>query len=235
MRSNLLGSAADFRGRRRPPVDAHLTRILLRDLRTGAPPQLPIFRSRLQGELLARLLLGPERELTMLDLAVMLRSDLGTVIREVERLARAGVLTLRRTLAGRLVTRDPGSPLHEPLARLVMLTFGPAVVVGEEFGRLPAVAEVHLFGAWAERYEGTPGDPPGDVEVLVIGGLSREAAFDASQEAAARLGLPVHPVVRTLAQWRGDDDPFLREIRAGALTRVHPPDLAAAGLRNAGF
>src|SRR5690349_7297381 len=108
MRSNLFGSAADFRGRRRPPLDAHLAQIFQRDLRTGAPPQVPIFRSRLQGELLARLLLGPEREMTMLDLAVMLRSDLGTVIREVERLARAGILTLRRTLAGRFVARDSG-------------------------------------------------------------------------------------------------------------------------------
>jgi hypothetical protein len=184
-----------------------------RDVRAPAPPQLPIFRSRLQGELLARLLLGPRREASMLDLAVMLRTDLGSVMRETERLSRAGVLTL----AGGLASRDERSPLYEPLARLAMLTFGPSAVVAEEFGRLPAVREAHLFGPWAARYSGVPGDQPRDVEVLVIGTLSREAAYDAAQETAARLGLPVHPVVRTPAQWTDDTDPFLREIRAAPL------------------
>lgn len=218
MRSNAVGSAAEYgRPRGRPPGAA-----FQRDLRAPAPPQLPIFRSRLQGELLGRLLLGPRREASMLDLAVMLRTDLGSVMREVERLSRAGVLALRRTLAGRLVSRDEGSPLYEPLARLVMLTFGPAAVVAEEFGRLPAVREAHLFGPWAARYAGLPGEQPGDVEVLLVGDLGRETAFDAAQEAAARLGLPVHPVVRTPAEWADDVDPFLREIRAGHLHPVVP-------------
>ncbi|MBO2451518.1 hypothetical protein J4573_30810 [Actinomadura barringtoniae] len=221
MRSNLLGSAADFRHPRRrgPALDAHVAQLFMRDMRAAAPSQLPIFRSNLQGELLARLLLGPDRETTMLDLAVMLRTDLGSVIREVERLARAGLVTRRRTLAGRTVARDTSSPLYESLARLVMLTFGPKAVVAEEF-LIPGVQEIYLFGAWAAHYDGLGDEPPGDVEVLVIGTLRPDRAFDAAQEAAARLGLPVHPVVRTPAEWREDDDPFLREIRAGHLTRA---------------
>ncbi|MFG1998733.1 hypothetical protein ACGFNU_06255 [Spirillospora sp. NPDC048911] len=159
--------------------------------------------------------------MTMLDLAVMLRTDLGSVMREVDGLARAGLLGLRRTMAGRMVRRDTNTPLYEPLAQLLMLTFGPRAVVAHEFARLPGVVEVLLFGAWAERYEGVAGDPPGDVEVLVIGELSHARAFDAAQEAAARLGLPVHPVVRSARSWQDDDDPFLREIRAGVLHRVN--------------
>ena len=46
----------------------HVAEAFLRDVRARAPVQLPIFRSRLQGELLARLLLGPVCELAMLDL-----------------------------------------------------------------------------------------------------------------------------------------------------------------------
>lgn len=191
----------------------------MRDMKDSAPPQLPIFRSRLQGELLARLFLGPDREMTMLDLAVMLRTDLGSVVREVDRLARAGLLVLRRTTAGRMVRRDTATPLYEPLARLLMLTFGPKAVIAEEFARLPGVVEVLIFGAWAERYEGV-GDSAGDVEVLVIGELSHARAFDAAQEAAARLGLPVHAVVRSARCWQEDDDPFLREIRAGSLCPI---------------
>ncbi|NKZ02705.1 ArsR family transcriptional regulator [Actinomadura latina] len=200
--------------------EARVAEAFLRDVAARAPDRLPIFRSRLQGELLARLLLGPVREISMLDLAVMLRTDLASVMREVERLARAGILAMRRTLAGRLVARDASSPLYEPLAHLLMLTFGPAAVVAEEFGRLPSVQEIYLFGAWAGRYEHPAGGQAGDVEVLVIGDIAPDAAFDAAQEAAGRLGLPVHPVVRTRGRWHNDDDPFLREIRAGPLTRL---------------
>ncbi|TDC87846.1 ArsR family transcriptional regulator [Actinomadura sp. 7K507] len=222
MRSNEVGSAAEF-GRRAAGGSTgytQVTRAFLRDVRARAPAPLPIFRSHLQGELLARLLLGPEREASMLDLAVMLRVDLASVMREVERLARADLLTLRRTLAGRLVTRNAESPLYEPLTRLLMLTFGPAAVAAEEFGHLRAVRDVYLFGAWAARYNGVPGDQPADVEVLVLGDIDHATAHDAAQEAAARLGLPVHPVVRTLTQWQDDADPFLREIRAGPLTKL---------------
>ncbi|MFG2087918.1 MULTISPECIES: hypothetical protein [unclassified Spirillospora] len=220
MRSNMVASAARFerRAMRAPAGEEHVGDAFLRDVRSRAPAPLPIFRSYLQGRLLARLLLGPEREVSMLDLAVMLRTDLASVMREVERLARADVLLLRRTLAGRLVTRNTASPMYDPLARLLMLTFGPAAVVAEQFGRLRA--DVYLFGAWAARYDGVPGDQPADVEVLVIGEIARDVAHDAAQEAAARLGLPVHPVVRTPAQWRDDSDPFLREIRAGPLTEL---------------
>lgn len=237
MRAKVLGSAAEFRRRParrvRPPVDAHLAQVFMRDLRSPAPPQLPIFRSRRQGELLARLLLGPERELTMLDLAVMLRTDLGTIVREVERLARAGILRLRRTPAGRVVARDTASPLFAPLARLVMHAFGPSAAVTEHFAKLPGIAELHLFGVWAGHYAdetypsgaypwGLP-ESMGDVEVLVIGDVAHEAAFDAAQDCAARLGLPVHAVVRSRAAWREDDDPFLREIRSGLILRIPLP------------
>ncbi|RFS83307.1 ArsR family transcriptional regulator [Actinomadura spongiicola] len=217
MRSNAAGSGREGRTR-----EARVARAFPRDVRAPAPAQLPIFRSRLQGELLARLLLGPEREMSMLDLAVMLHTDLASVMREAERLARAGILALRRTLAGRLVKRNLDSPLYEPLVHLLMVTFGPAAVVAEEFGRLPAVREIHLFGAWADRYEHPTGIHPADVDVLVIGHLTPDAAFDAAQEAAARLALPVHPVVRTPSQWRDDTDPFLREIRNGPVVAVRP-------------
>lgn len=217
MRSNSTGSAAwpvrrgtAEGGRRAHPHDE----------RARAPARLPIFRSRLQGELLARLLLGPSREVSLLDLAVLLRADLSSVMLEVERLARADLLLVRRTLAGRLVARNAASPLFEPLARLLTLTFGPAAVVAEEFGRLRSVHAVYLFGPWAARHDGVLGGHPADVEVLVIGDVTQATAHDAAQEAAARLGLPVHPVVRTRAEWQDDSDPFLREIRAGPLTEL---------------
>lgn len=223
MRSNIVASSAVGPRRRRPSpraLDSHLAQVFLRDLKAGPPPLLPIFRSRQQGELLARLLIGPEREVTMLDLAVMLRTDLASVSREVLRLARAGILTLRRVGSGRVVSRNTASPIYEPLAHLLLLTFGPAIVVAEEFGPLPGAHEVHLFGPWAARYEGIEGDLPRDIDVLVVGEASPADAYAAAQLAETRLGLPVNVVVRPTAQWRSTTDPFNREIRASPLVRI---------------
>jgi DNA-binding MarR family transcriptional regulator len=64
-----------------------------------APALLPVFRFRLQADILAALLLYPEREASLTDLARQLGASLTTVHDEVQRLIEAGLLTRRR--AGR--------------------------------------------------------------------------------------------------------------------------------------
>src|SRR5437016_501776 len=46
-----------------------IAQVIVRDMRTSAPPLLPIFRSELQGRLLALLYAGPDRGHTISDLA----------------------------------------------------------------------------------------------------------------------------------------------------------------------
>src|SRR5438876_214474 len=125
------------RRRRGPGIDAHLAQVLMCDVRSTAPALLPIFRSRLQGEILARLLLGPARELGLLELSRLVRGDLASVAREVTRLSRAGLLTLRRVGAGHLVSRNAAHPLTGVLSDLLLPTFGPSVVLEQSYGSVP--------------------------------------------------------------------------------------------------
>lgn len=75
---------------------------------------LPILRSRTQAGVLAVLLLNPEQELTQTDLAQRVGSSLTSVIDEVRRLERAGILTSRILGRARLVRAGlrsgPGRP-----------------------------------------------------------------------------------------------------------------------------
>jgi len=214
-------------------VDSRLAQVFLSDLRASAPPLLPIFRSRLQGEILARLLVGPDRELGVLELSRLVRGDLGSVAREVSRLSRAGILRTRlitygppgRPLSGRLISRNPESPLLEPLARLLLLTFGPAVVLEEEFARLAGLRRAVLFGDWAARYTGEEGEPPHDIDVVLIGDLDPLPLREAADRAESRLGLPINPVVRTPAEWLAAADPFLRDIKSAPLVDLFPRPL----------
>src|SRR5436309_7620025 len=122
-------------------------------MRTPAPPLLAVFRSQLQGELLARVMLGPDGA-TITDLATDLGAPVSTVQREVDRLERAGILRTHRHGRGRLVAVDETNPAARPLLELVTITFGPRQVIEEEFAGLPGVEELYLFGSWAARYRG---------------------------------------------------------------------------------
>jgi len=122
-------------------------------MRTPAPPLLAVFRSQLQGELLARVMLGPEGA-TITDLANDLGAPVSTVQREVDRLERAGILRTQRHGRGRIVSLNHANPAVRPLLELVAITFGPRQVVEEEFVGLSGIDALYLFGSWAARYLG---------------------------------------------------------------------------------
>lgn len=185
-----------------------------------APSLLPVLRSRLQGELLALMLGVPEREWTISDLAGAAGQPYASVATELRRLAAAGVIATRTIGRSRLVRANADSPYFEPLARLMLLSFGVPRVVAEEFGGLAAVEEVLIFGSWAARYEGETGPQPHDVDVLVIGGPDRDEVYEAARRAEDRVGREVNPTVRSAEDWARSEDGFLRTVRSSPVLQV---------------
>src|SRR5215207_1721022 len=192
--------------------------------RAQAPELFPLFRSRLQGEILAYVLMSPEDERTASEIAHAVAAPLPSVSRELDRLVRAGLLRERRLGRARLVQANPDAPTLAPVTELVLYTFGPPYVLAEEFADLPGADEVYIFGSWAARYAGHPGPPPADVDVLVIGRPDRSAMYDAAQRAETRLGRPVNTTVRNRRTWREEPNGFIDQVRAGPLVPVALPD-----------
>jgi len=182
------------------------------EMRTSAPPLLAVFRSQLQGELLARVLLSPGH-LSVSDLARVLGAPIPTVAREVTRLEGAGLLTTSRVGRARLVSGNDVNPALGPLRELVMIAFGPRQVITDEFGELDGVEELLIFGSWAARYQGEAGPPPGDVDVLVVGRPDRDDVYDAANRAQGRLGREVNPVLVSAQRWQEAAEPFLQEVQ----------------------
>jgi hypothetical protein len=84
--------------------------------------------------------------------------------------------------------------------------------------------QVLIFGSWAARYHQHPGKPPHDLDVLVVGGSSREDVYDAADRAQQRLGMPVNPVIRSADAWRLASDPLVRQIQSSPLVTVLIPE-----------
>ena len=180
---------------------------------------MPIFRSQHQAVLLAWLFLHPEDEYTLTDLAKRLDVPLTTLQREAQRLVGAGILKDRNLGRARLLRANLSNRAAVPLTQLLEVTFGPETVIGEEFD-LADAEQVLIYGSWADRYHGTTGPPPNDVDVLVVGSLERADVYDAADRAQLRLGMQVNPVIRTPEQWATDADSLVLQIKASPVVDV---------------
>jgi len=188
-------------------------------MRSEGPALLPVFRSQHQAELLMWLLLHPDQEYGVSDLAQRLAVPLPTLHREVVRLDDAGLIASRTLGRNRLVRANTAHPAATALTQLLEVTFGPRVVVAEEFA-IPGAQQVVIFGSWAARYAGEVGPPPHDIDVLVVGKVNRADVYEAADRAQARLGIEVNPVVRSVKQWDDLSDALIAQIKESAFAVV---------------
>jgi hypothetical protein len=187
---------------------------------TAAPPLLPVFRSRLQGELLALVLGDPGAEWTTEELSLRTGHPRHTVANELRRLEEAGLFTARMIGRSKLVRANAENPYYEPLSRLALMSFGPPQVIREEFGTIDHTEQLFIFGSWAARYAGEQGPAPHDVDVLIIGAPDRDEVYEAARRAQERLGREVNTTVRKAEQWHGAQDGFARQLRSSPLVEI---------------
>jgi len=186
-------------------------------MRTEAPLLLPLFRSRGQARLLARVFLHPDERLSLNQLARELGIDAATVQREADRLEEAGILTSERVGRARLVRPNENSPFHAELAALVFKAFGPVPVLRDRLKGLAGVEEAFIYGSWASRYAGERGEPPGDIDLLILGKPDRRELARLCREASEELGFEVSPTVLSPEDWESDATGFIRSIKAQPL------------------
>lgn len=188
-------------------------------MRSDGPALMPVFRSQHQAELLMWLLLHPEQEYGVTELAARLNVPLSTLHRQVIRLDDAGLITSRSQGRNRLIRANVDHPAAKALTQLLEITFGPKAVIAEEFA-IDGAEQVVIFGSWAARYEGQSGPPPHDIDVLVVGQVDRADVYEAADRANARLGIEVNPVVRSAKQWADPQDALVAQIKDSAYVTV---------------
>lgn len=183
---------------------------------------MPVFRSRAQAAVLTEVLLRPETEVSVTDLAARLGMPLSTVHDEVRRLLGAAILSERAVGRSRLVRANSDNPAVRPLTELVTMTLGVPTIVRDAFSAIREVERVYLYGSWAACYLGEVGPVPHDLDVLVVGSPTRADVYEAADTVERLVGFPVNPVVVRPERWAAKKaDALVRTIRSGPTVAVY--------------
>jgi predicted nucleotidyltransferase len=170
--------------------------------------------------MLAHLLLNPDRAYTVAELARASGAPYATVHREARRLIDVGLVSTEsvgRAVRMRANSRDPA---YGPAAELLRLSYGPTAVLPRVLSEVEGIDQAYIYGSWAARRLGSPGDAPGDIDVLVIGNPRRADIYEAADVAERRLGREVNIRTVDADEWHSGDNLFLRTVRSGPLVRL---------------
>ena len=163
---------------------------------------------------LARLLLHPEISLHVRELARVLDKPAGTLARELNALAAAGVL-LRQRVGNQVHYRaNPDCPIYEDLRSILKKTVGLADVLREALTPLaPRIRAAFVYGS-VPRGDERAGS---DIDLMVVGEARFGEVIDALAPAREALRREVNPNLYPALEFRrkrAAGDPFLTHVLA---------------------
>ncbi len=162
---------------------------------------------------LALLLLHPEASFHVREMARVTGKAPGTMLRELNALADAGVLTKRAVGNQVHFQADPQCPIYEDLRNILKRTAGVADVLRESLEPLASRIEVaFVYGSVARGDEG----PGSDIDLMIVGEAGFADVVGALAQAHAVLRREINPTVYPAAEFRlkSRDEPFLARVLA---------------------
>src|SRR5262249_49964037 len=110
---------------------------------------------------------------------------------------RAGLVTSRKLGNTRLVRANTASPYYAGLADVLTKAFGVPALLASALSAVDGIAAAYIYGSWASRHAGQPGQRPvGDIDLLILGEPDRDRLYSALSSAEERLGRPIQATIR---------------------------------------
>ncbi len=171
-----------------------------------------------RGAILALLYGSPDQPLHVRRIARLAGCGLGPTHRELQLLARLGII--RRQTIGQhvLYSPDPACPVHAELRALIQKTVGVAAVLRRAL--VPVAGDIRvafLFGSFARGQQRAASD----IDVLVIGDAPFRTVAQALLETQRQLSREINPIVYGPAEFAGkwrQGHAFLSAVMAGPKT-----------------
>jgi predicted nucleotidyltransferase len=169
--------------------------------------------TKTQRQVLGLLFGNPERSFYAKEVVRLADVGSGTVLRELEKLFRAGLLTVEKIGNQKHYRPNRKSPVFEELHGIVIKTFGLADVLRKALGKFEEkITVAFIYGSIAK---GT--DQAGsDIDLMIIAdALTYPDIMGEMAKAEARLGRTVSPTLYRSAEFRNKfsaDSGFLKRV-----------------------
>ena len=161
---------------------------------------------------LALLLLRPEESLHLREIARAMHKAPGTLMRELNALAEAGVLVRKRVGNQVHFQANPGCPIFEELRNILKKTVGVADVLRDALAPLAArIRAAFVYGSIA-RGEERAGS---DLDLMIVGDVRFAEVVAALAPAQEALRREVNPNVYPALEFRkkaAAGEPFLKRV-----------------------
>jgi len=156
--------------------------------------------SKTKQRVLGLLFGHPERSFYVSEIVSRARGGTGTVLRELVRLEKSGLVSAWLVGNQRHYQANPGSPLFGELCSIVAKTVGLVGPIGAALRPLaPRIAAAFVYGSVASRSDTTRSD----IDLMIVSDrLTYGDLYSVLEPVSAALGRPVNPTVYTLKEFR---------------------------------
>jgi len=169
--------------------------------------------------------LDPDLELSLTEISEKTGAPHPSVYREIERAEQAGLVTTRKVGNTRLVRANIASPYYAGLAEVLTRAFGVPAVLAKALNTVEGISAAYIYGSWAGRHAGEPGQRPvGDIDLLVLGAPDRDQLYNALSAAEQRLGRSVEATIRDVAWLESGTGGFHDTVASRPMLRLDLPD-----------
>jgi predicted nucleotidyltransferase len=187
-------------------------------MRTSAPAILPLFRSEMQLRLLSLLLLQPERQWALQELAQALDAPASSVHRELLRAESAGIIRRDATARPHRFQAATDDPFNQPLVDLLRRSVGVEEQLRDALER-PDVLAAAIYGSWAS---GTR-RPDSDIDVVVVGDADLRELRRRVRPIGKNAGRVIDLTVLSAEEFRrllAENSGFVRRVLEAPITRL---------------
>lgn len=169
--------------------------------------------SKTQRQVLSLLFGNPARSYYAKEIVRFAGVGIGSVQRELEKLAAAGLLNVTQIGNQKHYQANREAPIFEELRGIVLKTFGLADVLREALAAFAERIEVaFIYGSVAKATD----TASSDIDVMIVGpDLSYSDVVSRLTDAEARLGRRVNPTLykpADFARRRAEDNAFLNRV-----------------------
>ncbi len=194
----------------------------IQDSEKGRAPRIGMadaLFSRTQQRLLGLLFGAPERSFYTSELIRHVGRGSGTVQRELDRLARSGLLRVTRQGNQKHYQANPEAPIYEELRGIARKLLGPAEPIREALQ--PLAEHIRLAAIYGSVAKGND-TAESDIDLLVVTDqeLTLESLYRLLEPVESTLGRRIEPTLYSSDEYRKRkemENPFLMQVLNGQL------------------